>query len=46
MAESVLVDWIKEMGRRGVPLHPSTVLGNLGEDHWRALGFKISHASS
>ena len=25
-AESVLVDWIREMGQHGVPLHPSTVV--------------------
>ena len=24
-AEEALVDWIQEMGRRGIPLHPSTV---------------------
>ena len=41
VAESVLVDWIKEMGRRGVPLHPSTVAlhasaisGKTIGEHW------------
>ena len=40
-AEPVLVDWIKEMGRHGVPLHPSTValhasaiLGKTIGKHW------------
>ena len=40
-AESVLIDWIKEMGHHGVPLHPSTValhalaiLGKTISKHW------------